>query len=53
MTILNKSKPRHVAAGKPRKPTVLARIIAMIVAVLLGASPATALAAMNGYDVSN
>lgn len=53
MTILNKSKPRHVAAGKPRKPTVLARIIAMIVAVLLGASPATALAAMNGYDISN
>ena len=32
---------------------MLARIIAMIVAVLLGASPATALAAMNGYDVSN
>ena len=53
MTILNKSKPRHVAAGKPRKPSLVTRILAVVVALLLGASPATALAAMNGYDVSN
>lgn len=45
MTILNKSKPR--------KPSVLTRILAVIVALLLGTAPATAMAAMNGYDISN
>lgn len=52
MTILNKSKPRHVAEDKPRKPGLVTRILAVVVAVLLGVSPATALAA-DMIDVSS
>lgn len=35
------------------RPNIIARLIAVLAAVLLGVSPATALAAMNGYDISN
>ena len=42
MSIKNKSKP-----------SLVTRILAVIVAVLLGVSPATALADMQGIDVSS